>query len=171
MDDEALTGDLDLTAPATHTATPTSHNYMVSDELPSTSPNDINLLYHPYSQSSHCLATRCFHPTDESPPLQLPSSRPVCSAFGALSHQLQGVALFGGESRTNGWFIFFFSFLCFSSRNYIHKNILYALHYFLIIKKKKKKKPCPTSHADIISSYSNLFNLSSTSKTVISEYI
>jgi len=102
MDDKALTGDLDLTAPATHTATPTSHNYMVSDELPSTSPNDINLLYHPYSQSSHCLATRCFHPTDESPPLQLPSSRPVCSAFGALSHQLQGVALFGGESRANG---------------------------------------------------------------------
>ena len=102
MNDKALAGDLDLTAPATHTATSTSHNYMESDELPSTSPNDINLLYHPYSQSSHCSATRCFHPTDESPPLQLPSSRPVCPAFGNLSHQLQGVALFGGESRTNG---------------------------------------------------------------------
>jgi len=62
-------------------------------------------------------------------------------------------------------FLLFLSFLFF--RNHIHKTILYALRDSL----KKEKKTCLTSHADIISSYFNLFSLSSTSKTAISEYI
>ncbi|KAE9364974.1 P-loop containing nucleoside triphosphate hydrolase protein [Stipitochalara longipes BDJ] len=98
MNGKALTRGLDLTTPATYTATPTSH--MEYDDFPSTNPKDINLLYYPYSQSSHCstinkpLATRHIHPADGYPALRPPFSMPVCPVFSDLSNQLQGVTFF-----------------------------------------------------------------------------
>jgi hypothetical protein len=79
----------------------------------------------------------------------------VCPAFGNLSHQLQGVALFGGESRTSGWFNFFSLFF-----SKLHTQKYSLCTSWFSGGEKRKKKPCLTSHADIISNYSHLFSLS-----------
>jgi hypothetical protein len=136
MDDKALTGDVDLTAPATHTATSTSHNYMESDELPSTSPNDINLL---------TLLGNSF----------LPSNRRVSSAATAIFkagvfcvwvfEQSATRSSIVWRRATDKWMIKFFSLLFFSflffSKLHTHKYTLCSSRFSA--KKKGREKTIP----------------------------
>jgi len=88
MDDDALAAVLDTTQ-AAHTEAQRSHHYMEQDESPSNRPKNINLIDHPYSQSSRSLAlNRRIQPVDKPPALQQPISRATYPLFDNLGNQL-----------------------------------------------------------------------------------